>query len=96
MTDRIVFLPELIETIGVSRTTINRWRAAGKLPEPDCKMSQRWQGWRRSTLERVGLLLPETASPQTPATSDDGREDARPGYKQRGPHPQARGQAGVQ
>jgi len=64
MTDRIVFLPELIETIGVSRTTINRWRASGRLPEPDCMMSQRWQGWRRSTLERVGLLVPAEATPQ--------------------------------
>lgn len=95
MTDRIVFLPELRKAIGVSRTTINRWRASGRLPEPDCFMSQQWQGWRRSTLERVGILVPAEASPQTPATSDDGREDARPGYRQHAPHPQARGQAGA-
>lgn len=47
---------------GVSRSTLGRWVASGKLP-PIIRVSRRVQGWRRSVLDQVmaSLSVPVTS-----------------------------------
>lgn len=37
---------------GICRATLWRWESAGKLPPPT-RVSERVNGWRKSTLERI-------------------------------------------
>ena len=47
--DRLLRLPELVRTIGVSRATIYRYIDSGRLPPP-VKLSTRCIAWRASEI----------------------------------------------
>lgn len=47
--DRLLRLPELVRTIGVSRATIYRYVDSGRLPPP-VKLSTRCVAWRNSEI----------------------------------------------
>lgn len=49
MTDRILRLPELIDTVGLSRRTIYRRMEAGKFPQ-STKLGENAVGWRESEI----------------------------------------------
>lgn len=42
---------DLANELNVSKTTIWRWRVAGKLPAP-ISLSERVVGWQRNTIEK--------------------------------------------
>ena len=47
--ERLIRLPELLRTIGVSRATAYRYMDAGRLPRP-IKLSSRCSAWKASTI----------------------------------------------
>ena len=55
--DRVIFRPELMKTMNVTRETIRRWMIARRLPAPDVAMSRKTLGWRLSTLRNAGINL---------------------------------------
>lgn len=52
-----VYPKEMMGLLGVTRTfSMNRLIKAGRVPEPDVKISQRVRYWHRATLRNKGLL----------------------------------------
>ena len=56
--DRVLWLCQLREEMGVTGETVRRWRKDGKLPKPDVQLTRRSVGWRLSTLRAAGINLP--------------------------------------
>ena len=48
--DRVVSTSEVVELLGVGRSTLARWRRAGDFPEP-VQLGPHRVGWRISTIE---------------------------------------------
>ncbi|WP_295849571.1 hypothetical protein [uncultured Xylophilus sp.] len=61
--DVVIHRQELCKALGVVSDTLRRWMAAGKLPEPDIRMSQKTVGWRLSTLRAAGINIVEPVRP---------------------------------
>jgi predicted DNA-binding transcriptional regulator AlpA len=55
--DRVIWRPDLQDSMHVSSETVRRWINSGKLPKPDVAMSRRTMGWRLSTLRAAGINL---------------------------------------
>lgn len=54
--DKVIWRAQLQAHLDVSSETIRRWMSNGRLPKPDVDLSRRSRGWRRSTLQRAGIL----------------------------------------
>ena len=61
--DCVVYRAELCKSLGVVSETLRRWMLAGKLPEPDVKLSQKTLGWRLSTLHKAGINIVQPVRP---------------------------------
>lgn len=53
--DPIIWRKDLCAKLKVGSETIRVWINAGKLPEPDVRLSLRTKGWKASTLRAAGL-----------------------------------------
>ena len=49
-TTRIMRTPEVAETLGVSKPTLDRWRKSGRFPAP-IRLGRRSIGWRSTDVE---------------------------------------------
>lgn len=56
--EHILWRADLPAELNVSTETVRRWIRAGKLPEPDVKLSLQSRGWKLSTLRAAGINLP--------------------------------------
>lgn len=56
-TPAVIWLRDLPRALGRSKSTIDNWRKAEKIPPPDMSPTRKSQGWRRNTLEAAGLVV---------------------------------------
>lgn len=61
--DCVVYRADLCSALGVVSETVRRWMIAGKLPEPDVKLSRKTLGWRLSTLRAAGINIVQPIRP---------------------------------
>ena len=55
--DEIIKRRDLQVKLGVVSETMRRWIKAGKLPEPDVKLSLATYGWKVGTLRAAGVNI---------------------------------------
>jgi len=56
--DRVILRSELQSLFNVSSETVRRWMKEKKLPKPDVALTRKTIGWKLSTLNRAGIMLP--------------------------------------
>lgn len=50
MKERVLFISDVCDRVGVSDTTIWRWRRAGLFPEPRSVLGSSVKGWTATTI----------------------------------------------